>query len=144
VLAFQSHEALKREACIAPFAHSNERPGGAVKIKLPSAQRNLDRPDAFAACAPQSKKVNCTPRMGFYYRKSIGLGPFRVNVSKSGFGYSMGSPGFRTGISARGRRYTTFGIPGTGLGYRTSKSQGCLVLIIGLLALAGTILKRLL
>ena len=30
--------------------------------------------------------------MGFYYRKSVGLGPFRVNVSKSGIGYSVGGP----------------------------------------------------
>jgi hypothetical protein len=82
--------------------------------------------------------------MGFYYRKSIGLGPFRVNLSKSGVGYSVGAPGLRTGVSARGRRYTTFSVPGTGLGYRTSKSQGCLVLIIALLALAATILKGLL
>ena len=82
--------------------------------------------------------------MGFYYRKSVGLGPFRVNVSKSGIGYSVGGSGFRTGISAHGRRYSTFNIPGTGLGYRTSKGQGCLVLIIGLLALAETLLKELL
>ena len=82
--------------------------------------------------------------MGFYYRKSVGLGPFRVNVSKSGIGYSVGGPGCRTGISARGRRYSTFSIPGTGVGYRSSKGQGCLVLIIGLLALAGTLLKGLL
>jgi hypothetical protein len=82
--------------------------------------------------------------MGFYYRKSVGLGPFRVNVSKSGIGYSVGGPGFRTGISARGRRYSTFSLPGTGLGYRTSKGQGCLVLVIGLLALAVTLLKGLL
>jgi hypothetical protein len=79
--------------------------------------------------------------MGFYYRKSIGLGPFRVNLSKTGVGYSVGGPGFRTGVSPRGRRYTTFSVPGTGLGYRTSKGQGCLVLVIGLLALAGLFLK---
>lgn len=82
--------------------------------------------------------------MGFYYRKSVGLGPFRVNISKSGVGYSVGGRGFRTGVSARGRRYTTFGIPGTGLGYRTTKGQGCLVLILGLLAIAATLLKGLL
>ena len=28
--------------------------------------------------------------MGFYYRKSVNLGPFRVNLSKSGVGYSVG------------------------------------------------------
>ena len=32
--------------------------------------------------------------MGFSYRKSVNLGPFRVNLSKSGFGYSVGGRGF--------------------------------------------------
>ena len=79
--------------------------------------------------------------MGFYYRKSIGVGPFRVNVSKSGVGYSVGGPGFRTGISGTGRRYTTFSIPGTGVGYRTSgKGSGCLVVlcVVAILAVIAT------
>ena len=59
--------------------------------------------------------------MGFYFRKSIGAGPFRINLSKSGVGYSVGTRGLRTGVSAKGRRYTSFGIPGTGVGYRSSK-----------------------
>ena len=66
--------------------------------------------------------------MGFTYRKSVNLGPFRVNFSKSGIGYSVGGRFFRTGVSARGKKYTTFSIPGTGVGYRQSGS-GCLVLI---------------
>jgi Protein of unknown function (DUF4236) len=28
--------------------------------------------------------------MGFFYRKSVNFGPFRVNLSKSGVGYSVG------------------------------------------------------
>lgn len=83
--------------------------------------------------------------MGFYYRKSIGLGPFRVNVSKSGIGYSVGVPGARTGVSSRGKRYTTFGLPGTGIGYRTSSSptagKGCLLVAIALFALAALLTK---
>jgi hypothetical protein len=43
--------------------------------------------------------------MGFYYRKSVNLGPFRVSLSKSGVGYSVGGRGFRVGTSARGRKY---------------------------------------
>lgn len=82
--------------------------------------------------------------MGFYYRKSVGLGPFRVNLSKSGVGYSVGTRGFRTGVSPSGRRYTTFNLPGTGLSYRPPKAQGCLVVAIGLLALAALILKAML
>ena len=65
--------------------------------------------------------------MGFYYRKSVHLGPFRVNLSRSGLGYSLGTRGFRTGISARGRRYTTFSLPGTGLGYRTGGRSGSML-----------------
>jgi len=63
--------------------------------------------------------------MGFYYRKSVNFGPFRLNLSKSGIGGSVGVRGFRTGVSAKGRRNTTFSLPGTGIGYR--KSGGCLV-----------------
>ncbi len=72
--------------------------------------------------------------MGLFYRKSVNFGPFRVNLSKSGVGYSVGGRGFRVGKSARGRRYSAFSIPGSGVGYRTSskgsgKGCGCLVLI---------------
>lgn len=43
--------------------------------------------------------------MAFYYRKSVNLCPFRVNLSKSGLGYSIGGRGFRVGTSARGNKY---------------------------------------
>jgi hypothetical protein len=43
--------------------------------------------------------------MGFYYRKCVNLGPFRVNLSKSGVGYSLGGRGFRVGTTARGKKY---------------------------------------
>ena len=35
--------------------------------------------------------------MGFTYRKSFSLRPFRVNASKSSVGCSVGGKGFRTG-----------------------------------------------
>lgn len=82
--------------------------------------------------------------MGFYYRKSVGVGPFRVNIGKSGVGYSLGGRGFRTGVSSTGRKYTTFSIPGTGVGYRTSgKGAGCLVVVAGGLMGSWAILKAL-
>ena len=65
--------------------------------------------------------------MGFTYRKFVNLGPFRVNLSKSGLDYSVGGRGFRVGTTARARKYKSFSIPGTGVGYRKSGS-GCLVL----------------
>ena len=71
--------------------------------------------------------------MAFYYRKSIGLGPFRVNLSSRGVGLSAGVKGFRTGISGSGRRYTSFSVPGTGMGYRTTGGKGCLLLIPAML-----------
>lgn len=71
--------------------------------------------------------------MGLSYRKSIKLGPFRVNLSKKGVGYSVGGTGFRTGISGSGRRYTSFSLPGTGMGYRTTGGKGCLLLLLPML-----------
>jgi hypothetical protein len=49
--------------------------------------------------------------MGLFYRKSVKLGPFRVNLSGSGIGYSLGGRGFRVGKSSRGRNYAAFSIP---------------------------------
>lgn len=61
--------------------------------------------------------------MGFRYRKSIRVGKyFRINVSRSGVGYSFGVPGARITHSPNGRVTTTVGIPGTGLSY--SESHG--------------------
>jgi len=54
--------------------------------------------------------------VGIRYRKSIRLGSgVRLNLSKSGLGYSFGIPGLRYSIGASGRHRTTIGIPGTGL-----------------------------
>ncbi|UUO08457.1 DUF4236 domain-containing protein [Blastopirellula sp. J2-11] len=58
--------------------------------------------------------------MGWSYRKSISLGPLRINFSKSGVGFSFGIPGFRGGMSASGRKYVSAGIPGTGIRYQKS------------------------
>jgi hypothetical protein len=78
--------------------------------------------------------------MGLYFRRSVNVGPFRVNLSRGGVGWSVGGRGLRTGRSARGRRYTTISIPGTGLGYRTGGARGCLfALIVVPLALFGVV-----
>jgi hypothetical protein len=47
--------------------------------------------------------------MGFYFRKSANLGPFRINFSKSGIGGSLGVPGVRITRTARGTTYVTVG-----------------------------------
>lgn len=56
--------------------------------------------------------------MGWRYRKSINLGGgFRINLSKSGIGYSWGFPGYRHTYKANGSQRKTYSIPGTGISY---------------------------
>lgn len=83
--------------------------------------------------------------MGWRYRKTARFGPLRVNLSKSGIGYSIGGKGFRTGVRATGRTYTTVSLPGTGLSYTTGAKQsrqatGCLVVLAAPAAVAAAYL----
>ena len=56
--------------------------------------------------------------MGTRYRKSINLGGgFRINISKSGIGYSWGTKGYRVTKTVNGKTRKTYSIPGTGLSY---------------------------
>lgn len=56
--------------------------------------------------------------MGFKYRKSINLGGgFRINVSKSGIGYSWGYRGYRVTKTAKGTIRKTVSLPGTGISF---------------------------
>jgi hypothetical protein len=57
--------------------------------------------------------------LAWRFRKSKRLpGGFRINLSKSGLGYSWGFRGFRIGRDSRGRLVRTVSIPGTGLSNR--------------------------
>lgn len=92
--------------------------------------------------------------MGWIFRRSINLGPFRMNVSKSGVGGSFGVGPFRIGRSATGRSYTSTRIPGTGISYRTTSGArasrgssalpGCGCIIMALLAFAALVVIGLL
>jgi hypothetical protein len=53
--------------------------------------------------------------MAWGIRRSARFGPFRLNLSKSGIGWSVGVRGARIGKDARGRTYTNVSIPGTGI-----------------------------
>jgi len=53
--------------------------------------------------------------MGWNLRRSVNFGPLRINFSKSGIGYSVGSRGLRIGKDAAGRTYSSLSIPGTGV-----------------------------
>ena len=81
--------------------------------------------------------------MGFFFRKSIGRGPFRVNLSKRGVGFSLGVRGFRIGRSATGRNYTRASLPGTGIGWQSSSQgkSGCVVPLAVGVGVIGTLLS---
>lgn len=67
--------------------------------------------------------------MGFRFRKSKSIGKHtRINVSKSGVGFSFGGKGARITKKAGGGIRTTLGIPGTGISYQldSKKSSGCI------------------
>lgn len=61
--------------------------------------------------------------MGLRFRKSKNFGPFRINFSKSGIGYSVGGKGFRVTKTADGRVRQTASIPGTGISYVTETKR---------------------
>jgi len=54
--------------------------------------------------------------MGFSFRKSVKLGPMRLNLSKKGVGVSTGVKGARVSVGPRG---TQLSVGGGGLYYRT-------------------------
>ena len=58
--------------------------------------------------------------MGFSYRKSVKMGPFRMTASKSGVSYSVGVKGARVTKRANGKVQTTVSVPGTGLRYTST------------------------
>ncbi len=53
--------------------------------------------------------------MTWRWRRSIRGGPFNINMSKSGIGWSINLGLFRYGVNPQGRKYISTGIPGTGL-----------------------------
>lgn len=53
--------------------------------------------------------------MGWNFRRSVSIGPFRMNFSKSGIGYSVGMRGLRLGRDAKGRKYSSVSVPHTGI-----------------------------
>jgi hypothetical protein len=78
--------------------------------------------------------------VGWSYRKSVNFGPFRVNLSKKGLGYSVGGAGFRTGVTAAGRHFHSVSVKGTGLRYYSSSKDkggsGCMTFLMLLVAAA--------
>jgi hypothetical protein len=58
-------------------------------------------------------------------RKGINLGKlFRINLSRTGVGFSLGVKGFRIGRDATGRSFTHTSLPGTGIYRRDYGTRG--------------------
>jgi hypothetical protein len=53
--------------------------------------------------------------MGWRLRRSWSVGPVRLNLSRSGVGWSWAVPGLRYGRTATGLSYVCIGFPGLGL-----------------------------
>lgn len=57
--------------------------------------------------------------MGLRFQRRIKVLPgVRIELSKSGVGFSVGGRGAHFGIDSRGRRYTSVGLPGEGASWR--------------------------
>lgn len=50
--------------------------------------------------------------MGWHYRKSIKVGPFRINLSRHGVGHSFGNHRFHISTTPDGHRHVSFRLPG--------------------------------
>ena len=63
--------------------------------------------------------------MGIRFRKSINIGGLKLNISKSGIGYSFGKAGVRFTKTANGRSRQTYSIPKSGISYvkETKKNE---------------------
>ena len=62
--------------------------------------------------------------MGLRFRKSIKVGKnARINLSKSGVGFSVGTKGARVTKKAGGGTRTTLSVPGTGISYVKDSKQ---------------------
>lgn len=61
--------------------------------------------------------------MGFRFRKSKKVGPFRINMSQKGIGWSVGVKGLRYTKKAGGGTRVTASIPGTGISYVTDSKK---------------------
>ena len=80
--------------------------------------------------------------MGFRFRKSINLGGgARLNLSKSGIGYSFGVKGARIAKTSKGGTRTTINTPNTGISYVSSSNKISFYSSIILLKFFSTVLK---
>ena len=63
--------------------------------------------------------------MGLRFRRSVRIAPgIRLNLTKTGYGMTVGPRGYHYSVHSGGRRTRTIGLPGTGLYYQSTWSSG--------------------
>jgi hypothetical protein len=88
---------------------------------------------------------------GLRFQRRVKLFPgVHLNLSLSGVGVSAGGKGFHVGVTAKGQKYVSAGLPGSGLGVRqyAPKASGSTAaagfnpwpLAVGAVILAGLLL----
>ena len=76
--------------------------------------------------------------MGLRFQKKIRILPgIYLNLSKSGLSVSAGGHGATVNVGTSGRKTATFGVPGTGLSYRTPLNWTVLILLLIVAAAFG-------
>ena len=64
--------------------------------------------------------------MGLRFQRRVRILPgLHLNLSRSGVGFSVGGRGAHVGITARGQRYTSISLPGTGISWREYHKPHC-------------------
>src|ERR1017187_8010345 len=61
---------------------------------------------------PVGGQLRGEANVGYFFRRSARIGPFRLNFSKSGIGASVGVKGARLTMTPRGTTYVTVGSHG--------------------------------
>ncbi len=63
--------------------------------------------------------------MGLRFRRSVRIAPgIRLNLTKTGYGMTVGPRGYHYSVHSGGRRTRTVGLPGTGLYYQSVSRPG--------------------
>src|SRR5207253_3150031 len=73
-----------------------------MRHRICNGRPSQKRRSRIAQNAIAAENSRSSHYMAFYFRKSIGFGPFRFNLSKSGIGASFGVRGARISAGPRG------------------------------------------
>ena len=89
---------------------SASSPSGLGGPKILHRGRNYgERPSAVDCTVPHWRRTTWRTPMGWTFRRSVNLGPVRLNFGKRGLGMSAGVRGARIGVDSQQRPYVSGG-----------------------------------